>query len=322
MSTADSDDYEGLSEEEIAAIQDDEDDSQDQDQEEDDDNDDDLDGDTSDSEDGDVEDPGHDVDDTGGNDGDGEGAGAEDEDPDSSDSETDKGDSEDNEDKDGIQEGQENKKPEATGDDSDNPDNLSAGHVDLDKLYNDKVSDLDKRLDDGDVDFEEYKKELVSIERERSRAIVREEIAMQQAEQVWEAEQTSFFAENKYIKGNEIVYDAFARKVNQLLGDTAWAKKPGADILVEAKKQIDSAFGFKPGKADKDKKDDEPAKAVAKAKKASASRGGPRTLKDVPASTSNNDSDAFAYLDKLDGQAYERAVAKLSDAELEAYAKR
>ena len=333
------DSYDGLSEEEIAAIKEDSDD-QDQDHTQD------QDGGTQDDDDDQHDDGDQQVDDDnadGKDDEDDSEAGDSDQsDPDTaegeggdSDSEEDEAgdgdhedDSGDNADQDAGEEGQEDKAADGSADDAGSSDDAgpSADRVDIDQAYNDKVSALDKRLDEGDIDFEDYKKELVSIERERTRAVVREEMAIATAEQTWESEQAAFFAGNASIKDNRILYNAFAGEVNRLLADKAWSKKPGPDILAEAKKSITAAFGIKEdgGKSGKkDKADDDPAakKAVQDAKRASARRAAPKTLRDVPAADKNSDAGAFDYLDKLDGRAYEEAIAKLSPEELEAYAR-
>jgi len=182
-----------------------------------------------------------------------------------------------------------------------------------------KIAELEKSFNDGDLDFDAYIKERLSIERDKTREIVRDETLKMSAENTWKSEQDTFFSTNDHLKSNPIVYDAFAREVNKLLADKAWASKPGDILLAEAKKAIEKAFNVEVGKG-KDKDKSKGQEAVKDAKKASASRATPRTLKDVPASDGNMDG-GFEYLDKLDGVAYELAVSKLSTAELEAYAR-
>jgi len=213
--------------------------------------------------------------------------------------------------------------PETTPDAEDTNPPVGASIKAIDAKYNESMAELEKRLDSGLVEFEDYKKELVTLERDRTRAVVREEMAILEAERTWTKEQNDFFAQHKHLKSNNIVFHAFAGEVNRLLADTAWSKKPGSQILNEAKKAIDSAFG-KPPEEKKPKlhKEDTPGeKAVKDAKNASAKASPPKTLKEVPAADTNTDDNTFAYLDKLDGQKYEDAISKLTPAELEAYSK-
>ena len=194
---------------------------------------------------------------------------------------------------------------------------------DIESKFNENLAALEKRLDSGDIEFEAYKKELIALERERTRAVVREEMTILEAEKTWKREQSEFLGQHKYLSGNGIVFNAFAGEVNRLLADPSWSKKAGPDILAEAKKSIDSAFG-KPVEEKKPipPKEETPGeKAVKAAKKASANAAPPKTLRNVPAADANTDGDAFAYLDKLDGQAYEDALLKLSPEELDAYSK-
>jgi hypothetical protein len=192
--------------------------------------------------------------------------------------------------------------------------------LDVEAQYEEKIKALDEQLDSGKLDFDEYKKELMALERERTKDLVKQEITRSKVEDTWKAEQDEFFSENDYLKDNKIVYDAFAREVNALLADKAWAKKPGPDILNHAKETIDQAFGIKPAKekaAPKEKTDAQ--KAVEKAKKSRAKKDGPKTLKDVPAADGNTDG-AFEHLDNLEGPALEAAVAKMTPEEQEAWA--
>ena len=186
--------------------------------------------------------------------------------------------------------------------------------------YETKIKDLDKKLDDGEIHFDEYKTELRSIERERTRDIVRQEMSYTKAEETWNSEQSTFFADNGYLKTNPVVYDSFAREVNRLLADKAWSNKPGTDVLAEAKKSIDSAFGVQTPKKEENKPVpvSEGKKAVQKAKQSGANKSSPKTLRDIPASDNNTDG-AFEHLDSLSGAAYESAIAKLTPAEMEAY---
>jgi len=179
-----------------------------------------------------------------------------------------------------------------------------------------KIAELEKKFNDGDLDFDTYIKDRLGLERDKTREIVRDEAVRMSAENTWKSEQETFFSSNDHLKSNPIVYDSFAREVNKLLNDKAWASKPGSDVLAKAKSLIETAYNIKPPAGDGSKGK----AAVRDAKKASANRATPQTLKDVPAADGNMDG-GFEYLDKLDGAAYELAISKLSTEELDAYAR-
>lgn len=201
---------------------------------------------------------------------------------------------------------------------ADKADDTGEDLLDVEAQYEEKIKALDEQLDSGKLDFDEYKKELMALERERTKDLVKQEITRSKVEDTWKAEQDEFFSENDYLKDNKIVYDAFAREVNALLADKAWANKPGPDILSQAKQTIDKAFGVSPKKP-KPKEKTDGQKAVEKAKQSRAKKDGPKTLKDVPAADGNTDG-AFEHLDNLEGPALEAAVAKMTPEEQEAWA--
>jgi hypothetical protein len=310
MGDSDSNDFDGLSEEEIAAIEDDEGDASD-DQNDDVHEDDQENEGAEDKDDKSSDDDKDDIDD-------GKNDDAE------SDSEDDGTDDDSKDDATKDDEEGDDKEDKKTDTDTDDTDASSSddGKQSVDNEYEDKIKALDTKLDEGDIDFDDYKKQLLAVERERTRAIVREETSRISAEKTWESEQLDFFgeADNAKLKQNPIVYDAFAREVNRLLGLKEWKSKAGPEILAKAKDSIKAAFGIPNSKESHKKEDSDGEKAVKAAKKSSGKRTGPKTLKDVPASDKNTD-DVYEYLDKLEGAEYETALSKLSEAELEAYAK-
>ena len=143
-----------------------------------------------------------------------------------------------------------------------------------------------------------------------------------QAEITWKEEQRVFFSSNPDMSketANPIIFSAFASEVGRLGQDANWKNKSGLELLNAARDNVKSAFGFKPEKTTSEPpKKTEGEKAVEDAKKAQANKNTPKTLKDVPASDKNTDN-PFDYIDKLEGAAYEKAIAGLSEAEMEAY---
>ena len=311
MGDSDSNDFDGLSEEEIAAIEDDEGDASD-DQNDDVHEDDEENKGTQDQEDQSSDDDKDDIDD------------GQNDDADEDESEDDGTDDDSKDDATKDDEEGDDKEDKKTDTDADDTDASSSddGKQSVDNEYEDKIKALDIKLDEGDIDFDDYKKQLLAVERERTRAIVREETSRISAEKTWESEQSEFFSDkdNAKLKQNPIVYDAFAREVNRLLGVKEWKSKAGPEILAKAKESINAAFGIQDSKESHKKEDSDGEKALKAAKKSSGKRTGPKTLKDVPASDKNTD-DGYEYLDKLEGAEYEIALSKLSESELEAYAK-
>ena len=311
MGDSDSNDFDGLSEEEIAAIEDDEGDASD-DQNDDVHEDDEENKGTQDQEDQSSDDDKDDIDD------------GQNDDADEDESEDDGTDDDSKDDATKDDEEGDDKEDKKTDTDADDTDASSSddGKQSVDNEYEDKIKALDIKLDEGDIDFDDYKKQLLAVERERTRAIVREETSRISAEKTWESEQSEFFSDkdNAKLKQNPIVYDAFAREVNRLLGVKEWKSKAGPEILAKAKEAIKAAFGIQDSKESHKKEDSDGEKALKAAKKSSGKRTGPKTLKDVPASDKNTD-DGYEYLDKLEGAEYEIALSKLSESELEAYAK-
>lgn len=191
--------------------------------------------------------------------------------------------------------------------------------------YEEKVKALEKDLDDGKIEFDDYKKKLRDLDIENTREVTRQEVLKTHAEIKWKEEQSVFFGENPDFtreKANPIVFQAFVSEVNRLAADPSWANESGLKLLAEAKKNVVGAFGLavkEPEKKPvepKEKTDGE--KAVEKAKKGQSDKNAPKTLKDIPASDKNTDN-PFESIDKLDGAAYEKAIANMTPDELEAY---
>lgn len=206
----------------------------------------------------------------------------------------------------------------ATDEDKSGDDDAS-GTTTASPSIDDQIKALDKKLDEGEIDFDTYKKELLLINSKEIRAEVAQEYARLKAEETWQTEQKEFFKDNEYLKENQIVFGAFAAEVNRKLADKAWASRSGTEILAAAKEAIDFAFKLGQAKEEAPVKDDKGKQAVKAAKQASK-KDAPQTLKSVPAAEINQEN-KFAYLDNLTGVAYEKAVAQLSEAEMEEYSR-
>lgn len=180
-----------------------------------------------------------------------------------------------------------------------------------------KIAALDTRADEvmdrfkgGEIEMPEFIKLTREIDNERLQLT----LAQKQAEwaksqnadaraQRWAWEQERFFAQEKAdIYKDPIVMAALDASVKQLAADPANAKKPSGFFLEEADRQVRQRFSLG-GTA---------AAAPAKQAPPDLSRL-PKTLASLPAAEmSETGNDEFAYLDKLEGIALEQALRKLT----------
>jgi len=179
---------------------------------------------------------------------------------------------------------------------------------------------LAAKYESGDLSFSEYRKQDRAMQAEYdqakqgiSEALLTERIAAehskQSAEQTWQAEQDMFFADNEIYKTDPILRGALGAQLDTLYADSANEGKSGLWYLREAGKAIDERFNRAPADASSD------ALALAKdkqRKKAAEPVPAPRTLGDVPAAEANIDAGEFAAVDKMQGIAYEEAIAAMS----------
>jgi hypothetical protein len=182
----------------------------------------------------------------------------------------------------------------------------------LDKLNAD-LADLKKQFDEGEISIDEYIDAKSALDRQIVKAELKAELAQESANKSWEQSQKDFLGQNAYLRDSEVLYDAFAMQVNKLLADPKSASMSDADLLAAAKVKVDAAIGRQPDAEPSTKKDESP---IRKAKKEAADVSkAPKTLQGIPAAAPADDVDGnrFAYLDRLTGEAFEAAIAKLSD---------
>lgn len=200
----------------------------------------------------------------------------------------------------------------------------------LDEL-NAELKRLDEQFEEGDIALSKYNEERGVALQAKWRIETFEEINKQVAQQTienhWKAAQADFFSDNKEYFDNAILNAAYVHAVNKLQASDEGKAMSDRMLLLKAKEQVDEALG-RTSKATDDGKvkdiDDERAKrkAIADAKRAEADKGkGNVTLDKVPASKGTHE-DRFDALDKLTGEDFENAVAALTDAEREAYERR
>ncbi len=128
----------------------------------------------------------------------------------------------------------------------------------------------------------------------------------------------AFIEAHPEVKANKVLFQSFDAVVRDVTGDAANAKLTNNQQLEKAFEQWNKALGREPVKADAGKQ-------AAKQEKKPEKRPPVTTpnLGDVPSASATDVSDGrFAVLDRLmesDPVKYEEALAKLSDADRDAY---
>ena len=194
------------------------------------------------------------------------------------------------------------------------PADIQAQRTEIDE----KEDALDKQFDEGDITFSEHKKALREINQQRNaldRAELKAELAAEayqtQIDNSWQATQTAFLASHPELNtANEVQMTALDHLVRQ---ETKATLDKGGSIgvpeLERAYTKYKQAFNIE-------------AAAPKQAKAPSAKNEGvvPPNLGKLPAATANDTDDGkFAHLDRLEGVAFEDALAKLSDAQRDEY---
>jgi len=202
---------------------------------------------------------------------------------------------------------------------------------------------LDAKLEEGEITLAEYNKQL----RDLLYADINEQVLKGAAEKSWKDSQRAFYEQNPEYSGAPIALEgdtpevAAARAramnltlvdaVNTILATDESKKMTDAQIFALAKTRCDGVY--KPRQPKGSPSEEAAAKAAAEAaakKKALddakaaelAKATGVKTLKDVPAADSSMADDKFDMIDKLEGDAFQNAIARLSDADRAAYAAR
>lgn len=193
------------------------------------------------------------------------------------------------------------------------------------------LKDLKTQFDDGDIDYEQYTDERLKYEKILWHHEQAEISNVNAVEQRWQWERDWYLQSNQELNQNQVIYGAFAAQVNALLADDEWGIAPGFDILTEAHRRVASEIASlegpqagnvsngRPKVGDKQSAQQKADDALAKAKAAEAGKRPPHTLAKVPAAEQNVDTSKWAHIDSLDGDAYQKAIDRLSPAELAEY---
>lgn len=202
-----------------------------------------------------------------------------------------------------------------------------------------KMAALDTKFEDGDVTLAAYNKERAEYVEALTEMKMFDKINAQvqkaAAEKGWKDAQADFFRSNAEYSTERIKNVAFVDAVNRLLATDESKKMTDAQIFEAAKKECDAVFypngrqktpapvPADEGKTENSASQEEKRKAIEAAKKAEAEKAAEvKTLAKVPVSEGNQGDDKYDAIDKLTGEAYENAVAKMSDTERAIYAAR
>ena len=195
------------------------------------------------------------------------------------------------------------------------PADIQAQRTEIDE----KEDALDKQFDEGDITFSEHKKALREINQQRNaldRAELKAELAAEayqtQIDNSWQASQTAFFASHPELNtANEVQMTALDHLVRQ---ETKAVLDNGGVIGVPELERAYAKFKQAFNIADSAPKQQQ--------KQVKTPNNGivPPNLGTLPAATANDTDDGkFAALDRLEGTAYEDALAKLTDAQRDEY---
>ena len=197
---------------------------------------------------------------------------------------------------------------------ADLPTDIEAQRTALDE----KEAAIDQQYDEGDILFTEHKQALRDINKQRNaldRAELKAELAAEayqtQIENNWQASKEAFFSAHPEFKiDNEakwVAFDQLVKNETKTVLDKGGAV--GVPELERAYTKYKQAFNIEA--------------ASPKQAKAPASKNEgvvPPNLGKLPAATANDTDDGkFAHLDRLEGVAFEDALAKLSDAQRDEY---
>jgi hypothetical protein len=176
-----------------------------------------------------------------------------------------------------------------------------------------QIDELDSKFEEGEIDYKIHRAEVRKVEAASQNA----ELSNQQ----WTSQQEAFFKHNPEFVKNHMVTGAFNTEVIRLAKSPESEGLNGIQILYVARDNVKTALSALFGGAPV-KKDAEPQKksATVITMKPKANKQGPQTIGNVPsADLADVGGDKFAHIDKLIGLDQERALARLSPADQEAY---
>lgn len=201
---------------------------------------------------------------------------------------------------------------------------------------NDKATAIRQQFKDGEIDLDTFDAKNAELQTERddlvvlrAKAEISKDMTAQSAEDAWRTTVNTFFSTVKTAGGPDYIADEARRNdldmfVKALANDEKTADKPMSWFLTEAHKRVQALHGEaapapKPAPDAGKPKD---ALAEARAKRTPNLETAPRTLAQVPGADGPGDvGSEFAHLDALEGDALESAIARMSPAQREKYAR-
>jgi DNA helicase IV len=192
---------------------------------------------------------------------------------------------------------------------------------------NSELAALDEQLDEGDITVKDYNTKRDALNKIKCQIEmyddINRQVAVQTVQNIWQASQREFFAENKEYIENPVLNAAYVHVVNGLLASEEGKKMTDRQLLLKAKETVDESLGRTARKGEGDDREKAKRAALAAAKKAEAEKGkGSVSLGNMPLAESQEMGDRFDTLDKLTGEEFENAVAALSESDRQAYGRR
>jgi hypothetical protein len=197
---------------------------------------------------------------------------------------------------------------------------------DLDQKLGDietRKDELATKFDDGELTAAEYRAQLKEIdkqERDLYSQKIRAEVSHDMVVSQWRDSVSSFLGKHTQYEQGTPLYTALDAEVRRLQGQSDNPFDP--DILGQAHRTIDAqmrkAMGLPPEETPRQESKTDPAAKKPAGRKPLADI--PPTLAQVPAADiTDTDGGEFAHLDRLDGEKFEAALARLTDEQRDRY---
>ena len=184
------------------------------------------------------------------------------------------------------------------------------------------LEDASKKFKEGEIDYEEYLDARDALKEKLWTHNLATQVSEQSVEKRWKWEQESFLSsqENEWINGDDVVFSAFAATVNRIMSTDEGSVMPGADLLAQAREEVAARFSpTQPAERADRQEEKKKQEALKAAKDREAGKQPPETLGGKPTAEIDEGVGEFDWLDKLDGEAYEKSVTGLSEVQLKRY---
>jgi len=183
-----------------------------------------------------------------------------------------------------------------------------------------KFDEAKKKFEDGDIDYAELDEAKDAYNQAKWKKEYSEESNASMREARWKWEQENFLDANKDFKDNDTLHVAFVAAVNNLIASDEGKAMSDREVLEAAKKKVHKDLGVLKPSGDDGTKEKERQNAIRKAKeKMSDKTNIPQDIGGLPEAEENSDEKEFAYLDRLDGERLQAAVDRMTPAQLARY---